>query len=220
MIAVLTCDIIASRTYTDVQRQALDTKLRSAFKAACQALPQAHADYLSFSIIQGDEFQFSLQAPRFFYHFLLILRNLFALCGVHPLPLFRSGIGWGTCSIASSSNSYQRDGSAYHNSRSALNSFELPNNKQRLSSVCMDNPFVANSFNTILMFCDNIELGWSERQRFALTYALQANSIQETANKMGVSRQNVEKLLKSAKWDLITESLGYFTAADWIEADA
>ncbi|MDD4310765.1 MAG: hypothetical protein PHO32_10315 [Candidatus Cloacimonetes bacterium] len=237
MIAVLTCDIIASRIYTDVQRQALDTQLRIAFKASCLALPQAEADYLSFSIIQGDEFQFSLESPAFFYHFLLMFRNLLAIGSLTPwgypslkadfvntetnplhslMPCFRAGIGIGTRSITAKANSYQMDGSAYHHSRTSMHNFEHSLNKHRLTIFHSDNPFVASSLNTILMFCDSIEQEWSERQRLAIFYTLEANSSLQTAIKMGVSRQNVEKLLKSANWDLICRSMDYFAAAEWL----
>ncbi|MDY0152102.1 MAG: SatD family protein [Candidatus Cloacimonas sp.] len=209
MIAVLTCDIIASRTYSDAHRQVLDADLRLAFKDTCMAIPQAKANYLSFSVIQGDEFQFSIEAPQFFYHFLIMFRNRLALSSLKPMPSFRAGIGFGSRSIHANT-SYQMDGSAYHHSRSALNSFGEPSFKNRLSAVVHDKLPVTNSLNTMLAFCDAIEQSWSHTQRNAIALAFTNSSSRQIAAILQVSRQNVDKLLKSAKWELICQAMDYF----------
>lgn len=216
MIAVLTCDIVASRAYSEVQRQILDSELKAAFKESCEKLPQAGADYLSFSIIQGDEFQFNLAAPQYFYHFLLYFRNRFAISGLTPTPSFRAGIGFGQRSVAGSSNSYQMDGSAYHHAREAMNGFSGQANKHRLSLVNSDAPDVQNCINTILAFCDNIELNWTSAQRNTIANSFLGDSTKQIATLMGVSRQNVEKLLKSAKWELICSAMSYLSETKWL----
>ncbi|MDD2229325.1 MAG: SatD family protein [Candidatus Cloacimonetes bacterium] len=209
MIAVLTCDIIASRTYSDAQRQVLDADLRLAFRDSCMAIPQAKADYLSFSVIQGDEFQFSLEAPRYFYRFLLMFRNRLALSSIEPMPCFRAGIGFGSRSIVGD-NSYQMDGSAYHHARSAMNSFSQANFKNRLSAVVHEKQTLTNALNTMLAFCDSIEQGWTLTQRNAIAHAFTQGNSRQIAAILQVSRQNVDKLLKSAQWELISQAMDYF----------
>ena len=211
MIAVVTCDIISSRVYPVAQRELIDSALRNAFAEVCAAIPLAHADFLSFSIIQGDEFQFSLESPEYFYHVILLLRAKLSLCPVIPVPLFRAGIGFGLRSIEGNT-SYQMDGSAYHNSRSAINKFSKSENKKRLSLCATDDRLLTQTINTILAFADNLELHWTLAQRKYIMHKLSGIKIADIAALQQVSRQNVGKSLRSAGWELIEETLNYFVA--------
>ena len=210
MIAVLTCDIIRSRVYGINQRQQLETQISESFQYACKIIPQAQADYMSFSVTQGDEFQFSIESPPYFYHFLFTFRNRLSLCGIEPIPLFRAGIGFGTRTIEGKSNSYQMDGSAYHNSRYAMNSFDETVNKKRLSIVYFNHPFLDKCCNTVLAFCDDLERSHSYDQKKAIAQILTGLTYQQAAQNLGVSKQNIDRLLKRANWNLFTQAMELF----------
>ena len=79
MIAVLTCDIISSRSYDKKQRQILQTSISDAFSYTCKIIPEAKADYMSFSVIQGDEFQFNIEEAPYSIFFVYFRNQLF-LC--------------------------------------------------------------------------------------------------------------------------------------------
>lgn len=214
MIAVFTCDIIASRLFTIVQRKALDAGIKEAFTATCQALPAAEAELLSFSVIQGDEFQFSILNSQYFYHFLLMLRLRFALLLPASVPLFRCGIGMGERSI-SSGTSYQRDGSAYHRSRSALGCFDM--HKGRLSFLHSPRELANRSANVILGCCDHFEKSWSNKQRKAILLKMEGRTLKQSSELMESSWQNVQQLLQNANWERIQEALSYFAELPWNE---
>ncbi len=212
MVVVFTCDIIASRLYSVVQRQALDGGIKEAFAATCLALPAAEAELLSFSVIQGDEFQFSIINPAWFYHFLLMLRLRFSLLLPDSVPLFRCGIGMGERSISSGS-SYQRDGSAYHRSRAALEMFAQ--HKDRLSLLQSSGELAKRSANVILGCCDHFEKEWSAKQRQAILLKMHGNTLKQSSELMRSSWQNVQQLLQNACWERIQEVLDYFAELPW-----
>jgi len=209
MIAVVTCDIISSRLYPVAQRKLIDSALRDAFAEVCATIPLAHADFFSFSIIQGDEFQFSLESPEYFYHVILLLRAKLSLCPVIPVPLFRAGIGFGQRSIEGKT-SYQMDGSAYHNSRRAIDKFSESGNKKRLSLCSADDRLLSETINAILAFADNLESHWTLPQRRNIMHKISGRTNTDIAVLQHVSRQNVGKSLKSAGWELIEETLNCF----------
>jgi len=209
MIAVFTCDIIASRRFAALQRQVLDKGLQDAFAKTCSLLPGAKGELLSFSIIQGDEFQFSILQPAWFYTFLLMLRLRFSLLLPDSDPLFRCGIGIGTRSIATGS-SYQRDGSAYHASREALEQFD--HLKGRLSILHHASGGYDPGLNLILGFCDHLEQSWSIRQKQALLLRLEGSNLKQSAEQLRSSWQNVQQLLRNAGWDRMQEAVKYFNS--------
>ena len=210
MIAVLTCDIISSRSYDKKQRQILQTSISDAFSYTCKIIPEAKADYMSFSVIQGDEFQFNIEEAPYFHHFLFTFRNQLSLCGIEPPPFFRAGIGFGTRTIEGKNNSYQMDGTAYHNSRFALNSFSENAYKKRLSIVRLDNPLLTKCYNTVLAFCDDWESSISFPQRRAIQQILTGLTQRQAAQNLGFTEQNMVKLLKRAKWDLFSQAMDFF----------
>lgn len=217
MVTVFTCDMVSSRFYAMLQRQVLDAGIKEAFAATCRDLPAAEAELLSFSVIQGDEFQFSILNPAWFYHFLLMLRLRFSLLLPDMVPLFRCGIGMGERSISSGS-SYQRDGSAYHRARFALEAFTR--HKGRLSLLQGPHELANRSANTILGFCDHFEKAWSAKQRQALLLKMAGNTLRQSSEQMKSSWQNVQQLLQNAGWELIQEALDYFAELPWQELSA
>ncbi|HNX01840.1 MAG TPA: hypothetical protein PKK33_10770, partial [Candidatus Cloacimonadota bacterium] len=116
MIAVLTCDIIGSRFFSNKDRALLQKSIREFFDVTCRLFPQAKADVISFRVTAGDEFQFSLLEPCYSYQFLLHLRLQTSLLKVDRMPLFRCGIGTGERSVEGQT-SYEMDGTAYYRSR-------------------------------------------------------------------------------------------------------
>ncbi|WP_144402046.1 hypothetical protein [Geoalkalibacter subterraneus] len=81
------------------QRQRLDQALKEAAAAAGEILPEAVYAPLSFSVVQGDEFQFVLQRPQDAYAFVVLMRTLLCTSGLSPAPSFRSAIGIGELTV-------------------------------------------------------------------------------------------------------------------------
>lgn len=206
MIAVFTCDIIGSRNYPTPERGLLNSLVKDSFAQACAAFPQTQADYLSFSITQGDEFQFNAESTRDFYAFLLLFRTGVALSELRPVPFFRCGIGFGD-RATSGKNSYEMDGSAYYFSRTALNGFAEAGNLNALTRACFDAPLAQRALNSLFMFCDRIESNWSPEQRQAVGGILRGFSQGQVAEKLKTTQQNISKLLKNASWAYL-ESVG------------
>ncbi|OQC09284.1 MAG: hypothetical protein BWX75_01176 [Candidatus Cloacimonetes bacterium ADurb.Bin088] len=199
MIVVYTCDIIGSRKYPAPARNQIDQNIRAAFFQACQLYPHTQADFLSFSVTQGDEFQFNAESCKDFYRFLLYFRTSLAISGVKPTPFFRCGIGLGERATQGSS-SYEMDGSAYYNSRLAINGFARPENLNTLTRAHTETALVNRALNSLLMFCDRLEYGWSEVQRQVIHGIMQGESQAQIAQRQATSQQNVSKLLKTSAW--------------------
>ena len=199
MIAVFTCDIIGSRNYPTPQRSLLNSLVKDSFAQACAAFPQTQADYLSFSITQGDEFQFNAESIQDFYGFLLFFRSGVALSELQPVPFFRCGIGFGERATVGE-NSYEMDGSAYYFSRTALNGFAAAGNLNALTRTSFAAPLAQSALNSLFMFCDRIERNWSREQRQAVWGTLRGLSQGQVAAELKTTQQNISKLLKNASW--------------------
>ena len=86
--------------------------IKQTFEETIELFPEAEADKLSFSIIQGDEFQFVINKPAMAYRFVVFYRLILSLKDVKSN--FRAGIGFGEVSI-SSDNSYKMGMVTFYN---------------------------------------------------------------------------------------------------------
>jgi hypothetical protein len=92
------------------------------------------------------------------------------------------------------------DGSAYYNSRLAINGFARPENLNTLTRAHTETALVNRALNSLLMFCDRLEYGWSEVQRQVIHGIMQGESQAQIAQRQATSQQNVSKLLKTSAW--------------------
>lgn len=212
MIIVYTCDIIGSRNYGIADRQEINKLIKEYFDKACQLFPKTKADYLSFTITQGDEFQFTADKPTDFYKFLLYFRNEVALSDIKPKVFFRCGIGLGE-KATDGNNSYEMDGSAFYNSRIALDGLKAKDNLNKLTRIHHPRKKLNILINSLLMFCDNLEYNWSTEQREAVNQTLMGKTQTEIANELDKSQQSISKILISAQWEFISNALQTFNKA-------
>jgi hypothetical protein len=212
MITVYTCDIIGSRNYKIDDRQFINERIKSSFEQACKLFPKTKADYLSFTITQGDEFQFTADKQTDFYKFLLYFRTSVSLPDMFPTVFFRCGIGFGD-KATNGKTSYEMDGSAFYNARIALDNFKLKDNLNKLTRLHHTNQKLNSLLNSMLMFCDDLEYNWSTEQRKAILETLSGKTQVEIASELDKSQQSISKVLISAKWDFITNALQTFNKA-------
>jgi len=206
MIAAVTCDIIKSRQYKTAERKKVDDLIRQAFTETIKLLPEAEADKLSFSIIQGDEFQFVIGNPALAYKFVVFYRVILALKELKPK--FRAGIGIGDVAI-DNDNSYKMDGSAFHYSRDAFRRFAKPKFRHRITSIISGNEDLDAQFEIIAMYNDFIEQQLTEKQKEAIYWHIKGFTLLESSKKIGIAHQNVDKRIKKSNWKLISKGMQY-----------
>jgi hypothetical protein len=190
MIAAVTCDIIKSRQYKTAERKKVDDLIRQAFTETIELLPEAEADKLSFSIIQGDEFQFVIGNPALAYKFVVFYRVILALKELKPK--FRAGIGIGDVAI-DNDNSYKMDGSAFHYSRDAFRKFAKPKFRHRITSIISGNEDLDAQFEIIAMYNDFIEQRWSEKQIKSIYLYNITESLENAASKESITYQAMQQ---------------------------
>lgn len=205
MIAAVTCDIIKSRQYDSVARKKLDKLIRQAFVETTELFPKAEADKLSFSIIQGDEFQFVLGNPALSYKFVVFYRIILALKELKPK--FRAGIGIGEVAI-DNDNSYKMDGSAFHRSRDALEMIKTSKYKGLLTSIYSQSE-MNKQLGILLRYQDFLESQWTDKQKEALYWHIKGYNLKRSSKKIGIAHQNVDKRLKNSNWNLFSDGMQY-----------
>ncbi|MDP8205017.1 MAG: SatD family protein [Candidatus Tenebribacter mawsonii] len=190
MVAAVTCDIIKSRQYSNNDRGTVNDLIKSAFEETIELLPDAKADKFSFSIIQGDEFQFILQNPTLAYKFVVFYRIILSLKDLNPK--FRAGIGIGEVAV-SGDISYKMDGSAFHHSRDAMQKLLKPKFKNRITSIISGRKELDAQFEIIAMYNDFIEQHWSEKQMQSIFLYTKYNSFEKAAEQSKVSYQALQQ---------------------------
>lgn len=197
MKAVVTCDIIKSRQYSNLDRDEINNLIKSSFNDCCDLIPKANADKLSFSIIQGDEFQFLIDNPEYAYQFVVFYRII--LCQSDLNPTFRAGIGLGDVSITDL-NSYKMDGPAFHKSRDAINKFNKKNYRSRRTFIICEMNKINDQLNMITLYNDFIEQNWSKKQKEAILLYKKYLSFDNAALKANVTRQALQQRIDTAGW--------------------
>lgn len=199
MVAAVTCDIIKSRQYSTAERAKVDELIREAFSETIDLFPDAKADKLSFSIIQGDEFQFIVKNPEFAYKFVVFYRIILALKDLKPK--FRAGIGVGEVAV-DNDNSYKMDGSAFHRSRDAFQKFSKTKFRHRITTIICGNQDLDAQFEMIAMYNDFIENKWTEKQKEAIYWMNKEDTMKLISKKIDITRQNVKKRIRNSNWDI------------------
>lgn len=199
MVAAVTCDIIKSRQYSTAERKKVDELIRQAFIETIELFPKAKANKLSFSIIQGDEFQFIVENPALVYKFVVYYRIILSLKELKPK--FRAGIGIGEIAV-DNDNSYKMDGSAFHRSRDAFQKFSKTKFRNRITTIICGDQDLDAQFEIITMYNDFIETKWTDKQKEAIYWMNKEDTMKLIAKKIDITRQNVKKRIRNSDWDL------------------
>jgi len=208
MVGVVTCDIIKSRRYSKTERQEVDKLIRQAFGETIELMPEAKADKLSFSIVQGDEFQFVINDPALAYRFAVFYRLILSL---KPLkPIFRAGIGIGEIAVGND-NSYKMDGSAFHRSREVFQKFEKPKFRHRITGILSGNPELNEQFEIVAMYNDFLEQRWTDKHRMAIIYYQNTGSLEEAAKKESISYQAMQQRISRSGFQQFAKGLNFYT---------
>ena len=186
MHGVITADIIDSKTYPDLA-VSLKPKL---------AMVRADSLLTPFSLSRGDEVQAVCGEVSALP---VLLRALRFNC--RPCRL-RIGVGIGAVDDREmAANSWEMSGEAFFRARQALE--RLGKVKKPETWLIGEDPRFDTALNTIYQLLDLIMADWTDEQWQAVM-AYEENETQlKAAEKLHVSRQNVQKLCRAAKWDHI-----------------
>ena len=206
MKSVITCDIIKSRQYSNLDRDEINRLIKTSFNDCCDLVPEANADKLSFSIIQGDEFQFLVNNPEYAYQYVVFYRLIVSQSELKPT--FRAGIGIGDVSITDA-DSYKMDGSAFHRSREGIHEFELKKHKSRLTIIKSVNRQIDDELNMICIYQDLLESKWSAKNRSSILAKIKYKTLSEAALVEKVTYQAIQKNLKAAYWEIFSDGIEY-----------
>ena len=213
-VAVITGDLVGSKRYSRDQRQRLDLLLKESATTAGEILPEAIYAPLSFSVVQGDEFQFVLQRPQDAYGFVVLMRTLLRTSGLSPTPSFRSAIGIGELTVGKGDSSYAMDGSAFHFAREGLNSLEKQGTgRERSTKLLTGAPERDHWFDILLMYQDLLENRWTALQRETIRYRLQHQTYELIGKELRITKQGVEKRLRAAYWDEFSRGMDFISKA-------
>lgn len=205
MKAVATCDIINSRKYSNLDRDKVNKLIKASFNKCCDLIPEANADKLSFSVIQGDEFQFLIYNPEYAYPFVVYYRLI--LSQNELKASFRTGIGIGEVAV-NDDNSYKMDGSAFHLSRDAINKFDKK--KQRKTFILSENDKINNNLDIISFYNDFIEMNWTDKQKEAIFLYKKYLSFDKAALEANVTRQAMQQRINASGWKQIDYGFGKY----------
>jgi len=197
MQAIVTADIVKSRRFSAEERRQVNELIKSGFAECCDLFTEAAADRFSFSIVQGDEFQFLIYNPEFAYQFTLFFRLSLTLSELKPT--FRAGIGIGKI-INEENNIYEMDGSAFHHSRASLELVKEPGFRERMTVIKTGSEDVDDWLELITQYNDYIEGNWSEKQKEAIYLYKKHGSLEKAAASIDITFQALHQRISSSGW--------------------
>lgn len=201
IMAAVTCDIRDSSKYSEVERRKVRRVVEEAFDLLSSRYPEAVHATASFSVVQGDEFQFALNDPGRAYEILFYYRSLAATADVRPVLRFRASIGIGALSITEGETSYRMDGRAFHHSRRGLERLKRSRDLRRRSTQIVTGRARDDAFlDLVLMYQDMLESGWTRTQWEAVRWRQELPTYERIADQIGIKYQNVQKRLRAARW--------------------
>ncbi|HHY48055.1 MAG TPA: hypothetical protein GX506_12240 [Firmicutes bacterium] len=192
IFAVITCDLRRSREITPRQ------PVQDAIKRALERINAEYATIIvsGFSFTLGDEWQGLIKEPRLAYELVWAMRRY--------LPGIRiyAGIGLGEISTAVAPVQ-EMDGPAFHRAREAV---ELAKSQQRGVAFVSGDPEGDPVVNSLLRLIEGTWNRATQRQvQVVLSYE-QTRNMSMTAERLGITKQAVSKILKAAMWDEVIEA--------------
>jgi hypothetical protein len=206
-VAVVTGDIIDSRTYHAAARARLNDALRRAFDAIVPAnVALAHLD---FRVTAGDEFQFVLGDPERALETVFRMRSRLAQKPMEPMVRFRASIGVGPIRYRPARGArdkpYEWDGPAFVRAREGLERIK----RDRWTMVRTSVESIDEQCDVILGLVDELQRGWTAAQWEAVGWTMQGLNRQQAARKLKIKHQNVSKRLGAAGWPAVAQALEY-----------
>lgn len=194
-VCVVAVDLKRSR---ELARRAAAQRV---IRAVLRKLNYAYkADKLAdFMITLGDEFQGALRNPAKAYDVFLDLKRSL---GVR----FYCGLGIGAVSTPISKRIVEMDGPAFHHAREALDAAKKLGEELVVRTGNSELDRLLNSLTALIIDLRN---KWTRKQR-TVAESLQHRqaSRMEIARKMGVTKQAISKMLRSAAYDDIVQAEG------------
>lgn len=152
--------------------------------------------FLPFDFTVGDEFQGALITPRLTYEAIKFMKV--------RMPVdFYCGAGFGFIDTTIVDRKSLR-GDAFYRARDAINRAKTLKRQVLVNSASEDYDLVINA---LLLSVETIEKDWTRRQREVINY-LRLNpgiTYKEIAEHFAVSRQNITKIMKKARFDTLKE---------------
>ncbi|SHG34096.1 hypothetical protein [Cognatishimia maritima] len=197
-ISVLTGDIVGSR---NLGSRDLSNCIDALSKTA-RALEQFTGAPFNFSRHRGDGWQVALSKPAFTPRAALAFRTGLKALGKQYDSYI--GIAFGTHAGAIPSDLNTAISQPFVDSGFALDQIKESKTETRMVSAALD-----DKIETILPLLELIYDGWTERQAEAIYLNLVSNGyfINQRASELGITRQALEKRLKSAGLNRLQNSL-------------
>lgn len=143
-----------------------------------------------FILTGGDEFQGMLKTLQGSYSLLLSLEKI-------PVN-FYCGIGVGGINTKISSKVSEMDGEAFYKAREAL---QEAKKLRQTFLIKSGNPLRDKTLNVLFSLLGIIKEGWTSRQREITAFTRQNElTYKEIGKKVGISKQAISQILKSAHW--------------------
>jgi hypothetical protein len=119
---------------------------------------------------------------------------------------FRCGIGIGDISTEFTSNPLEMDGPAFQASQYAL---EEAKKNQRFVCIKSERIQFDMIVNTLWVLFSSIKSGWTQRQYEVIQLRRLNLTYEEIGQKLGITKQAVYNILKSAQWEAIEHGLNH-----------
>ncbi len=153
--------------------------------------------YIPFVPTVGDEFQGALNKSEYFYEVFEWIRL--------SIPLeFRAGTGFGHIEKPFD-NTIGMRGSAFYHARDAI---DFAKNNKKNIVIRSNDPKFDEIINPIIQLIEDIKSDWTQRQREIINFVRRHPdySYSRIGEHFGITRQAVEKTLKSARWETVREA--------------
>lgn len=154
-----------------------------------------------FIVVRGDSFQGMISSPKYLFDvYYTLFENI-----DHQFYL---GIGVGSISTNLSENVGEMDGEAFHKALDVLEKAKKENLWIRFKSDWEIDDIVT----CLLNFIADAMWNWTKRQKEIVMHYKKMKSeksdltLEETAEKMGIKKQTVSKILKRSKYKMVEEA--------------
>jgi hypothetical protein len=181
-------DLVRSREIID--REAVQRRLGGFL----DSINRRFADHVSARLVVtvGDEFQGLLRPGFPLREFLWSFEQ--ELGQEHPA---RFGAGFGTISTDMRTEAVGMDGPCFHRAREALSEAKGSGAYLMFKGFGID-----EALNGLFALLRDIETGWTDRQRRVIEVLRREGQQTAVAQTMGVTKQNVNSILKAAKYEI------------------
>ncbi len=202
--AVLTGDIVHSRTLNENQRKSLYQELLNLSVRLQEMYPQVIS--YPISIFRGDGWQLVLDQPEKSLVIALLIRTYISSRFTENRLDSRVAIGIGKINFIPEENAAAGDGPAYLSSGHLLEA--MTRERMAIDIDEMKNSAILSGLQSIILLTDHIVTRWSHSQAQAIYLAMQGKKQCDIGHEWKpreISQVAVSKNLKSAGWEIIKQ---------------